>query len=516
MRAVAVYATTALLVVALFIGLHHLGNQIHYRTAAQRFAAEFTTDRPDEGVTAGFKSRFEYCKLSVIVMAGAQPGEFGSNPLRDALLLREFAPRPQPHYDFCAELEAAANGEFLHEQFTSPQYWWGSKAVYALLLRGLSVADIRMLIRYGAYAGWIALAIALLLLAPRALVVVAPLIVFGCFFSGIRYFSNIAEGLPYLWVVWAAATLVVLLRARLRLARQFCFIAGMVTWYLYMNAGPFILMVTLIGMLAYFVCDGRVEANRGARLAGGCIALCAAGFVASFALGQAAKLALEACLVPDWFGWRAVCEGVPTDQFVWRILSDKVRYVLARTVLEAIAGLRGALQGIPALVGFAELLPAPGQSDGFLQGMVAPWLSAQTLSWVERAGIPIVQHFGPYWQVGLGSDAAGRLLTWIAAGALAVAVAAALLRAGRRRAAPLRRVGWIAALMALAALLFLEPNDLAYLFARYLFVLYALALGGALAVVMETDLAARAAGALDGSAIMRRLVRARRARECLR
>ena len=505
---VAVYTATALLGVALFFVLHHLGNQIDYRTAAQRLAAEFKTDLPDEGFAAGFKTPEEYCKMSVMVLAGAQPTALGSPPVRDAVLLRELA--PSPGSDFCVELEAAANGAALHEQFTSLHYWFGSKAVYALLLRVMSAADIRALLRYGAYAGWIALAIALLL-APRALVVVAPLIVFGSFFSGIRYFSDIPSGVPHLWVVWAAVTLVVLLRFRLRLVRLFCFFAGMVSCYLYTSVGPSILMVILIGMLVYFVRGHRFEASRNARLAGGCMALCAAGFVAAFALGQAAKLALEACLTSDWFGWRAVCDRVPWDRLVWRNLSDKVLYYLARTVLEATGGLRRALQGIPAFAGFTELLPAAGQANGFMQALVAPWLQALARSFVERAGVPIVRHFEPYWQVGLGSAAAGRVLTWIAAASLAGAAAVAAVHARRGRPAALRCVGWIAALIALTALLFLAPDDLVYRIARYLFVPYALALCCALAVVMETGFAARAAGTLAESAMVRRLARVLRA-----
>ena len=486
----AVYAAAALLVSALFIFLHHLGNRIDYRTAAQRLAAEMETDLPDEGFAAGFKTGFDHCKLSVIVLAGAQTGEPGGNALRDALLLRELVPMSQ-HYDFCDELRAAVNGAVLYEQFTSPYYWWGSTAVYAILLHRLSVADMRASIRFGSYAGWIALAIALLWLAPRALVVVAPLIVFGCFFSGIRYFSDIPDGVPYLWTVWAAVTLVVLLRVRLPLARLFCFIAGMVLWYLYLSMGPFILMVVLIGMLVGFGRGHRGEAARSARHAGHCIALCAAGFAASFALGLGAKVALEACLVPHWFGLRAVCEGLPTDRFVWRLFSDKAVYQLVRAVLEAAAGLRAALQDIPALARFAELLPAPG-SGGTLQATVAPWLHPRIEPLTERAGVPIVQHFEPYWQVGLGSAAAGRILTWTAAGSLAAAVAVAVVQARRRRPAALGRIGWMAALMALAVLLFLEPNDESPRFARFLFVLYALAFGALAAAVMETAAAERA------------------------
>ena len=492
---VAVYAAAALLGLALFIFLHHLGNRIDYRAAAQRYAADFETDRPDEGFTAGFKTPFDYCKLSAIVMAGAQTGEpGGNNALRDAVLLRELAPTSQ-HYDFCDELRAAVDGAMLHEQYTSPHYWHGSKAIFAILLRSLAIEDIRALIRFGAYAGWAALAIALLWLAPRALVVVAPLIFLGCFFSGIRYFA-VPYGIPYLWAVWAAVTLVVLLRVRLAPARLFCFIAGMVLCYLYQSAGPSILMVVLIGLLAYFGHDRWGEAARGARLAGGCVALYAAGLAAAFTLGQAAKMALEACLVPDWFGWRAVCEGVPTDQFVWRSLSSKVIYHLIRGVLEASVSLRAALQDVPLLARAAELLPAPGQG---LENLVAPRLRISLESWAGRGELPIVQHFERYWQVGLGSAAAGRILTWAAGGSLAAAAAAAVVQAWRRRPAALGRVAWMAVLMALAGLLFLVPNDEPYRVARYLFVLYALALGALAAVAMETAAPERAVDANDAS-----------------
>ena len=63
---------------ALFFFLHYLGNRIPYELAMQRFAIEF--DRPDEGHALGFKTRFEYCEITLAVMAGARKIDNG-NPL---------------------------------------------------------------------------------------------------------------------------------------------------------------------------------------------------------------------------------------------------------------------------------------------------------------------------------------------------------------------------------------------------------------------------------------------------
>ncbi len=474
LRAVAVYAAAALAGTALFIFLHHLGNQIHYRTAAQRFAADFEAERPDAGIAAGFKTPFEHCKLSAMVLAGAfLPQETGGNALLDAVLPKVLVPGTGYYYDYCDELADAVNGMRVDEEFSSPQYWWGSKALYAILLRTFSVRDIRMLIRYAAYAGWIALAAALLLLAPRTLVILAPLILFGGLFSGIRWFSGAPNGMPYAWTVWAAVALVVVMRARLpagippetrlRLTRLVCFAAGMVAAYLSLGDAITIPLFTLIGMLVYFGYGHQGEPARRARLAGGCIGLCVAGFAAAYALGQAAKMALEACLVPDWFAWRAACEGAPQDGLTWRILTSRWLFVLDLTV-------------------------GRQTRDRLL----------------DTAGV-----LEPYWQVGLGSAPAGSILTGAAALACAAAAWAAALQARSGRPAPLRAMGWIAALMALASVQLLVPDDLIYRRGRYLFVPYALPLCAALAAVLETGLARRAANAAN--AARRALARSRAA-----
>ena len=485
------YAAAALLGTALFIFLHHLGNRLSYDTAVRRFAAEFATDRPDEGITAGFKSPFEYCKFAGMVLAGArEPADTaatGRNPLhavRDAVLLRELAP-VLADYNHCDELTAAVHGYRVYEHFAPPQYWFGSKAVYAVLLRVLAVREVRLLIRIGTWAGWIALAAVLLLRAPRTLAVVSPLIVFGCLFSGIRYFSGSANGMPYLWTVWAAVALALLLHARqppritmapetrLRLTRLLCFVIGMVSTYLYLG-GHTVLSVTLIGLLVYFGAGdhgshgGQPPGPNPARLAVWCMGLYCAGFAAAYVLGQAAKMAVEACLIPDWFGWRDACAGLPKNGLVWRVLSWKVP-LLAGMIWEAATSLIAALEGIPPAGELAQLVPDPEVRDEVA--------GADTF-----AGLELLE---PYWEAGLGSARAGRILAWVAALAPAAAVAFGALRALRGRPALLRQGGWIALLLALAGAQLLVPDHQIYRTGRYLFVPYALGLSGAILVIME-------------------------------
>ena len=473
LASIAVYAAAALLGTALFIFLHYLGNRIHYRAAAQRFAAEIETDRPNESFAAGFNTPFEYCKLSTMVLAGSfLPSEIGSNGFRDALLLKGLAPQ-DVYYDYCDELADAVNGVRLYEEFSSTHYWWGSKALYAIMLRAFSVQDIRLLIRYAAYAGWIALAAALLLLAPRTLIILAPLILFGR--------PVLRHPLVLRRTQWHAVRLDGLggRRAGRRHARAAAggdhagdAPAADAAGLLRRRHGgglpvagrrdhhPAVHAHRHAGLLR--VRPPR-RTGRRARLAGGCIGLCVAGFAASYALGQAAKMALEACLVPDWFAWRAACEGAPQDGLTWRLLTSRWLLVLDLTVEESITSL-------------------PAGTAGVLE---------------------------PYWQVGLGSVPAGRILTGAAALACAAAAGAAALQARGGRPAPLRAMGWIAALMALAAVQLLVPDDLIYRRGRYLFVPYSLTLCAALAAVLETGLARRAANAAN--AARRALARSRAA-----
>ncbi len=291
-RFASIYAGAAILGTALFLFLHYLGNSIPYDLARQRFAAEFESNRPDEGHALGFKSRFEYCQISLAVMAGAKKSD-GENSFVEAVGLKVFkSESPDPNY--CGRLKAASSGVDLDKAGLKTPYWWGSKAFYAVALRHWSVFEIRELTRVSTYLAYGLLAASLLLLSPRVLLIAAPLIVFAAFFAGVRYWADVANGIPYLWAVLSAAVLALLMRARAsrrassETMRLYCFAAGMVSSYLWLGDGHTFLSITWIGLVVWFGL-GDLDAPERTRRAVSCIVFYLVGFAICYALGLLIK-----------------------------------------------------------------------------------------------------------------------------------------------------------------------------------------------------------------------------------
>ena len=248
----------ALLATALFFFLHHIGNQLPYDLAVERFAEELASARPDEGHAKRYKSRYEYCEMSSAVLAGAR-GSATEAALRSAVVLKELkldASRP-----YCLGLKVAVNGSAVPEVVLKTRYWYGGKALYAIALRYGSVREIRDFTRWGTRVAYLLLAVSLLLLSPKMLLLAAPLVVFGAFFSGIDYWADVANGLPYSWTVLFAAGLALLTRRDIRVGGSqwwsgtvpvYCFTAGTVSSYLWMGDGHTFLVVTWIGIVVWF------------------------------------------------------------------------------------------------------------------------------------------------------------------------------------------------------------------------------------------------------------------------
>lgn len=442
--AILVYAAALIVTTTLFFSLHYLGNQIPYDLAAQRLQTQFHPQRLDAGLVDGKRSSAGYCEISLLTLAGAdQPGVSEEHWLLDALILRSLTAEGRTH---CHQMDAAVGGQAeVSEWIKKPRYWWGSKALFAIMLQGLSVAEMRDLIRWGTAAGYIALTAAILLSAPRAILVLAPLIVLGSLFSGVKYYSDAASGLPYLWTVWALAGLAALanprvipkmpLKARARVLRLSCFVIGTVSSYLWLFEGHTILVITGIGMLVYFGHPRLSPATR-SKLASWCIALFIVGFAASLVGSQLPKAAAAECSIPNWFGWRQACEetGITMQQVdVEYQFRNQIRAHLKRMNSEFREGISG-----------------------------------------DISQFPVLKHFEPFYVIGLSNPAAGRVLTPLLALATLASVAFAVLRARRGDVHLLWDISWIVGLMILAALQFLLPNDEALRIGRYVFVLYAL------------------------------------------
>ena len=417
-------AAIALLATAFFFLLHHLGNQLPHDLAAQRIKAEFTSDRPDPGHAKGYKAMVEHCMMSSAALAGAKlASEKAENALRDAVLLRTFQIEAGTT---CGQLEAAANGAAIPKSIVPPHYWLGGKALYAIALRYGSVYGIRNLIRTGTHVAYALLAISLFLLSPKMLLVAAPLLAFGAFFSGIEYWAGVANGLPHLWTVLLAAGLALFVRldvgsgatgerertdAWSGTAPVYCFAAGTVSSYLYFGDGHTFLAVTWIGMVVWFGCGAPNVAER-TRRAASCIVIYGAGIAVCYVLGQAVKAMFLGEAV--WFSFR---DG------------------LAGTVGESVGGASGQ---------------APSHPLFYLDSFYAAY-------WPDS------------WPPGV-------IPTFVAASALAVSLGLAVFEVRQGRTGLLWGALWIVGLMAICSSTFLVVDDIHHRTARYVFVPLALCL----------------------------------------
>lgn len=283
LRPALAYATVAVLTVALFIALHFVGNRLPYELAVHRLAEEFraAADKEDYGVRGGVSwDQMHYCEYSSGVLGGARATRDGGGGLRDAILLRSFRGWSRK----CPVLKAAVfEGVFRHPSYMNVRHWMGGKALYAIALHRLTVRQFHVVIKALIYCGFLALALALALIGWRALLVGAPLLTFGLFFSAVDQHSNIADGLPFAWALFAATFGAVLSkRGPMSAARLFLFFAGMVSHFLWLFDGGNFVAATLIGVVVWLAREQDPPRQRVGRAAA-CVGVYTAGFAASLA-----------------------------------------------------------------------------------------------------------------------------------------------------------------------------------------------------------------------------------------
>ncbi len=321
LRSLCLYAAAAIAATAFFFWLHHLGNGIPYELAQQRFAAAPLTGESDSDIA--IDAAFEHCQISAMVLAGARDtGGYG--PLVDAVVLRGLHTESR-HSNYCAEAKAASVGVDVGSYPVKPRYWWGGKAIFAIALRWLSVAEFYRFVGIATGAAWLLFAGAMAIHGPGALAAALPPVAFGLAFAGIASYSGPSNGLPYLWAVAVAAIFALLLtnRRTLRAAPPFCFAAGMASSYLWFFDGHNFLVVALLGMIVWLAREGGTLRSR-ARQALRCIAIYAAGFVVCFGFGQATK----AVVFDRTYGGESGIVG----GFVADSLFGKLQHHLKRTV----------------------------------------------------------------------------------------------------------------------------------------------------------------------------------------
>ena len=421
-RAALLYAAVLLVGSALFFALHYAGNRIPYDLTLEKALTELNSNRPDLGYLSRISTRYEYCQRVSATLAAAKSFP-GDNSLIDAILPRHIVTDSPGAY--CAGLRRVSSGGALGQSALSFRYWWGSSPFYALALRFLSDADIREWTRVLTILAWGFLSLILWFLSRKAFLAIFPLAIFAAFFSGLQYFSDAANGFPFLLAPLSGAALALVMsrRSLIRAAALCCFVIGMVSSYLWLLDGHNVLVVVLIGLIAYFG-SRDLSARRRAATAARLIGMYAAGFAICHAFGQLVKAAVgQWAPGVDWASAEAVFQG-----FFRQVSFRNDR--LGDTLIQAFAG-----------------------------------------NWTDA---PVIRDFTPYWIMGPDRVAFGQTVTSLSALAFAVSLAFALALFVQRRKSLLSDMSLIIVLIAVTSLQLILPDDLPNRSSRYLFIAHAL------------------------------------------
>ena len=375
-----------------FFFLHYLGNRIPYDLALQRFQA-LETDLARKEYVRGYSSTFDNCQLYNSVLRGAESASGAEgHSLHHAVFLQRY---PAYAVEDCRPVYAAISDDDPQSAaletpvIVKTRHWWGNKAILAIGLRFLSLSQFRQVVEFATYLAYGFLLVSLVMLAFRATLAAVPVAVFGVFFSGIKYFSEVSYGVPYLWAVLATAILSLLMRWQPdgfggplivqkigSVTAAFCFVAGMVSSYFFFLDGHYIYMIVLFALVAWFGSLDRSARDRVKRI-GLFIAFYVVGFVACFTLGQIVKMVvLELPVGPTFKGFDP----------------DKI------SILQ---NLRSGLHSL-----------ARPLNDGLK--------------------LPLIDGLSLFWTIGMGRLATGQALSLLSFGALIIAVFIAVFRGCRR------------------------------------------------------------------------------------
>ena len=402
----------------IFFFSHYLGNRIiSHDLALQRFET-FETELANEEYIRGYDHTFEFCQISNAVLRGSEStsGSEGHS-LRNAIILETYD-SPEAYSDRpCDVLRAVvSNGDHI-PSILKTRYWWGNKAIYAIGLRFLSVAQFRQVVEIATYVAYGILLAALAMLTPRAALAAVPVAIFGVFCSGVKYFTDVSDGVPYLWAVLAAAILSLLMKLRLDrfgppaivkntgiVTVLFCFAAGMISSYLFFLEVHAAYTIALFGLVAWLGSPYQSTRDR-AKRAALFVAFYIVGFVSCFMLGQIVK-------------------GIALEIY----------------------------HNIPFYV-FQDLWSAGNALDKYRL---------------------LIEGWRLFWTIGMGGIATGEALSLLSLAALVVAVSVAVVRGFRGHWDLFWDILFILVLVGVVCLRLLEPpNDIPGR-SRYLFVIYGL------------------------------------------
>ena len=419
---------------SIFFLLHYLGNRIPYDLALQRFES-LETEFTSKEYARGYISKYEFCELSASVLRGAEStSDAEGHSLRNAILPQAYGAAG------CEELRAALSGEDPEPSILRPRFWWGNKAIFAIGLRFFSSAQLRQVVEFATYLAYGILLAATAGLAPRTTLVMVPVTVFGVFGSGIKYFADVSNGVPYLWAVLAAAILALLMRRQSVVldapeviqrigsdAAVFCFMAGMVSSYLFFWDGHISYSIALFGLVTWFG-NSEYSAKDRAKKIAWFVLFYITGFISCHMLSQIVK---------------AVALAISRDTMVAR----------DSNLLTAILQAGGAVFGA-------------GPKEG---------------------PQPLIHGLSLFWNIGMGRIATGEALSILSLVALVIAVLVAVFRGRRGHWGLFQDLLLLLTLMAVVCLNLFIPTDILGKGSRYWFINYSLIWSGLILAILKVS-----------------------------
>lgn len=289
-RSIALYGAVLVVGTGFFFFLHYVGNQIPYDLALQRFSTDYAINLPQTRAQYPLKDRhniadpWQYCELSVAVIGGGVRDE-SYNAFVDAFMPKAIRPGTP-----CGAFSGVVAGSTTGNGPLKLRYWWGTKALYAIALRYLTVFRYHQLIEIATYGSYLLLAVVMLLNGWRLFLIGSPVLIFGLFIPTIGFFTDASNGVAYLWALLSVATLGFLVWRDVsnHMVQVFCFIAGMISSYLWIFDGSNFLAIPLIGLIVWFGYQ-QLEPRDKARRVVTYIVTYIVGFLSCYSLGQVTK-----------------------------------------------------------------------------------------------------------------------------------------------------------------------------------------------------------------------------------
>ena len=200
-----------------------MGNGLPYGVALERIAVAFERDNlSGENYSHGYdfqsvhnlrgEEQFIECEIGRTILADSQKTTDSRGVIGDAFVQKHVRPaamtRARSEREQCAALQGVVvDNEPVAIELAKTRYLWGFKAIYAVLLRGgLSVFQIREVLKALTYFAYLVLAVMLMRVSRRLFWLLVPVIVFGFLFSGIHFYSTVGSALGYLWALVTAMT----------------------------------------------------------------------------------------------------------------------------------------------------------------------------------------------------------------------------------------------------------------------------------------------------------------------